>query len=138
LALLMEEVGARRVPQATGGTIHPMTGYRNDGTEPWYTWFPSLIDKGKMGTYSTLARVVYETYKKGDMKLAAVLGQILNNTWDHGEKALLASSPELWATIDRAMDAFIMPIIRYHGGMPDAADVDKKYGDYITKLKKAG
>lgn len=137
LALVMEETGSKRLPEATGGKIHPMTGFRNDGTEPWYSWFPSLMERGKMGPYKTLAGVIHQIYQKGDLKTAATLATVLNHMWDSSEAALLKRSPDTWGQIDHAMDGFILPIIRYQGGKPDPADVEKRYQEYLEKLKLA-
>jgi hypothetical protein len=137
IALLMEDASGQRLPEVTGGAVHPMTGFRNDGVEPWYTWFPNPLEQGKMASYKALAEVIHECVDKGDIKTAAKLAAVLNHDWDSGQTALLKSVPDTWNQIDRAMDAFILPIIRYRGGLPDPGDVDQKYQLYLTKLKLA-
>jgi hypothetical protein len=137
LALVMESAGGKQPSDIWGGGIHALTAYRNDGETPWHTWFPTLLDKGRMGIYSTMARLVYEAYQKRDMVNAATLAAILNDVWDHSEGDLQKRSPEIHDKIDFAMDTFLIPIDRYKGGMPDPAKVERDYKDYMAKLKLA-
>jgi len=55
--------------------------------------------------------------------------------WDKGEKALEKKSPDVWGQIDKAMDAFIKPVM--HDKSPDSAKVQTAYDTFIAKLQLA-
>jgi hypothetical protein len=100
------------------------------------------VDNTKMGAYRALAQLSYLTFQKGDKATAATLARILERTWDNGEevggdKSLFKTNRDLFAQIDRAMDAFIKPMLRYATKDPDAAALQTAYNDYLDKLKLA-
>lgn len=99
------------------------------------------LDNSKTGVYKALAQLVLESFKKGDMQTAAVLGRILDRTWDqieeNGEHGLNKTNSKLFEDVDEAMDAFIKPIIHYQQKAPDPASVEAAYRTYVEKLKSA-
>lgn len=141
LNLEMEEVVGKRLPEAVGGRIHPMTAIRNPGDEPWYSWFPSAVDHTKMGVYRALANVTNALVKKGDWEDAGMTSEILGHLWDANRTEWIRNfkdprrGPEAWREIDKAMDLFILPIERYRAGKPELPDVEKAYRSYLETMK---
>jgi hypothetical protein len=85
-----------------------------------------------MTQYRQLAADTLAAFKAHDMATAKKKARELEVTWDTREKALQRKSPELWGQIDRAMDAFIKPVMQ--GKSPDPARVQSAYDAYIAKL----
>jgi hypothetical protein len=59
----------------------------------------------------------------------------LEVAWDKNEKALQKKSASVWEQIDKAMDAFIKPVM--HDKSPDAAKVQAAYDSFVAKLQLA-
>jgi hypothetical protein len=88
-----------------------------------------------MTPYRQLAGETLTAFQAGDMSTARKKARELEVTWDSREKALQKKSPDLWGQIDRAMDAFIKPIMQ--GKSLDSARVQTAYDTYIAKLQMA-
>jgi hypothetical protein len=88
-----------------------------------------------MTPYRQLAGETLTAFQAGDMSTARKKARELEVTWDSREKALQKKSPDLWGQIDRAMDAFIKPIMQ--GKSVDPARVQTAYDTYIGKLQMA-
>jgi hypothetical protein len=95
------------------------------------------VDRGHMGIYRTLADLMVENMKKGDLVSAAKLGRVLEIAWDRGEEGLHTKSPQVWGGIDAAMDEFVLPVIGYQKAAPDPAKVDAACKVFVAKLKDA-
>jgi len=99
------------------------------------------VDNTKMGAYRALAQLSFQAFQKGDKVTAAELARILERTWDAseehgGERSLMKTNKDLFGQIDKAMDAFIKPIIRATTEAPDPAAVQTAYNDYLNRLKQ--
>lgn len=88
-----------------------------------------------MTTYRQLAAETLTAVQTRDMSTAKKKARELEVTWDNREKALQRKSPDLWGQIDRAMDAFIKPVMQ--GKSLDPARVQAAYDAYIAKLELA-
>jgi hypothetical protein len=88
-----------------------------------------------MTPYRNLAADTLTAFKAHDMPTAKKKARELEVAWDGREKALQKKSPDLWGQIDRAMDAFIKPVMQ--GKSPDPARVEAAYDTYIAKLQLA-
>lgn len=95
------------------------------------------LDNTKMGVYRALAQLSYQAFQKGDNANAAELARILERAWDKGEGDLSKSGPATWKQIDKAMDAFIKPLIRDSVKAPDPTQVQTAYNGYLEKFKQA-
>jgi hypothetical protein len=100
------------------------------------------VDKTKMGPYRALAHLAYASFEKGDSATASEIAQILERVWDKsedygGEMALSKTNPDLFKTIDKAMDDFITPLTSAAKNPPDAARMKAAYNAYLEKLKLA-
>lgn len=89
----------------------------------------------RMTPYRTMAADALTAFKAGDMATAKAKSRELEKAWDSQQKDLKAKSPEVWKSVDDAMDAFIKPLMK--GGSPDAAKVQAAYDDFIAKLDAA-
>ena len=87
-----------------------------------------------MTPYRKLAADTLEAFKTHDMPAAKKKARELEVAWDTREKALQKKSPDLWGQIDKAMDAFIKPVM---GKSPDPAKVQTAYETFIAKLQLA-
>jgi hypothetical protein len=87
-----------------------------------------------MTPYRKLATATLTAFKAHDMATAKQKARDLEVGWDNGEKALQKKSPDVWAQIDKAMDAFIKPL---QGKSPDPAKVQAAYDAFISKLQLA-
>ena len=88
-----------------------------------------------MTPYRNLAGDTLAAFKAHDMATAKKKARELEVTWDTREKALQKKSPDLWGQIDKAMDAFIKPVMQ--GKSLDPAKVETAYDTYIAKLQLA-
>jgi hypothetical protein len=88
-----------------------------------------------MALYRKLAAETLAAFQSHDMSTARTKARELEVMWDTREKALQKKSPDLWGQIDRAMDAFIKPVIQ--GKSLDPAQVRTAYDTYIAKLQLA-
>jgi hypothetical protein len=88
-----------------------------------------------MALYRQLAAETLTAFQAHDMSTAHKKARELEVTWDSREKALQKKSPDLWGQIDKAMDAFIKPVMQ--GKSPDPARVQTAYDTYIAKLQLA-
>jgi hypothetical protein len=88
-----------------------------------------------MTTYRQLATETLTAVQAHNMSTAKKKARELEVTWDTREKALQRQSPDLWGQIDRAMDAFIKPVMQ--GKSLDPARVQTAYDSYIAKLQLA-
>lgn len=102
------------------------------------------VDNSRMGAYQALAELSFQAFQKKDYATAAKLARILERTWDQGEwhntsdgSYCKADRETLCRPIDRALDAFINPMIGYASKAPDPAAVEAAYKDFLTKLKQA-
>jgi hypothetical protein len=89
-----------------------------------------------MGAYRALAQLSFQAFQKGNNAAAATLARILEPTWDKGEADFEKSNPDLQGKIDRAMHAFIKPIMAYAHKRPDPIQVQAAYNDYNDYLDK--
>lgn len=92
-------------------------------------------DTDSMTHYRELAAAALTAFKAGDMATAKTKARDLEKAWDGEQKALKASAPDVWKSVDDAMDAFIKPLMK--GGSPDAASVQSTYDAFIAKLDAA-
>jgi hypothetical protein len=88
-----------------------------------------------MTPYRKLAADTLQAFKAHDMPTAKKKARELEVAWDAREKALQKKSPDLWGQIDKAMDAFIKPVMQ--GKSPDPAKVQTAYDTFIAKLQLA-
>ena len=88
-----------------------------------------------MTPYRKLAADTLTAFKAADMPTAKKRARELEVAWDTREKALQKRSPDLWGQIDKAMDAFIKPVMQ--GKSPDPAKVQTAYETFIAKLQLA-
>jgi hypothetical protein len=94
------------------------------------------VEDTRMGAYRALAQLSFKAFQKGDNATAATLARILERAWDKGEADFEKSNPDLRGKIDRAMDAFIKPLMAYANKRPDPIQVQAAYKDYLDKLKE--
>lgn len=93
---------------------------------------------GKMSAYRNLAQYAYQAYLDRDDETAAILGGIIESSWDKGESALEKASPEVYKNIDITMDNFIKPLKYYKkAGRPDAEKERKAFDSYLAALAAA-
>ncbi len=100
------------------------------------------VDNTPMGPYRALAELSLEAYDHGDLPRAAKLSRILERLWDAaeehgGEWSLAKNNGALFEDIDRAMDAFINPLIDYATKAPDAAAVHSAFNNFLRQLRRA-
>ncbi len=88
-----------------------------------------------MARYRNLAGEAITAFKSGDKAGAKAKARELEKAWDDEQKALKSKSPDVWKSVDDAMDAFIKPLMK--GGSPDPAAVQAAYDDFIAKLDSA-
>jgi hypothetical protein len=88
-----------------------------------------------MASYRKLAADTLTAFKAHDMPTAKKNARMLEVAWDKGEKTLEKKSPDVWGQIDKAMDAFIKPVM--HDKSPDPAKVQTAYDAFIAKLQLA-
>jgi hypothetical protein len=88
-----------------------------------------------MTLYRQLAADTLTAFQAHDMPTARKKARELEVTWDTREKALQKKSPDLWGQIDKAMDAFIKPVMQSKS--LDPAKVQSAYDTYIAKLQLA-
>jgi hypothetical protein len=88
-----------------------------------------------MTPYRTTAGEILKAFKAGDIDTAKAKGRAIQKAWDSEQKDLKAKSPEAWKACDKAMDAFVKPII--HQADPDPAKVQTAYDDFIATLNDA-
>jgi hypothetical protein len=88
-----------------------------------------------MTPYRNLAADTLKAFKANDMPAAKKKARELEVTWDKNEKALQKKSPDVWGQIDKAMDAFIKPVMQDKS--PDPAKVQAAYDTFIAKLQLA-
>jgi carbonic anhydrase len=88
-----------------------------------------------MTPYRNLAADTLTAFKAHDMATAKKKARELEVAWDTREKTLQKKSPDLWGQIDKAMDAFIKPVMQ--GKSLDPATVETAYNTYIAKLQLA-
>jgi hypothetical protein len=88
-----------------------------------------------MTPYRNLAADILTTFKAHDMATAKKKARELEVAWDTREKTLQKKSPDLWGQIDKAMDAFIKPVMQDKS--LDPATVETAYNTYIAKLQLA-
>jgi len=92
-----------------------------------------------VGAYRALAELSFQAFKKGDVATSAKLARVLEVTWDNAEagaceRRLAKTNRSAFDLIDRAMDVFIKPLINYDAKLPDPAQVQAAYSDYVQKL----
>jgi hypothetical protein len=95
---------------------------------------PAAADDN-MTPYRNLAGDTLKAFKASDMATAKKKARELEVAWDKGEKALQKKSPDLWEQIDKAMDAFIKPVMKDKS--PDPAKTQAAYDTFIAKLQLA-
>ena len=88
-----------------------------------------------MTPYRKLAADTLTAFKAQDMSTAKKKARELEVAWDSREKALQKKSPDVWGQIDKAMDAFIKPLMQSKS--PDSAKVQTAYDAFIAKLQLA-
>ena len=93
---------------------------------------------GKMSTYRNLAQYAYEAYLNRDDQTAAILGGIIESSWDKGETSLEKASPGVYAKIDVTMDNFVKPLKYYKkAGRPDTEKEKAALEAYLAALTTA-
>jgi hypothetical protein len=95
----------------------------------------AVASDDNMAVYRQLAAETLAAFQAHDMSTARKKARELEVTWDTRAKALQKKSPDLWGQIDRAMDAFIKPVMQ--GKSHEAAKVQTAYDTYIVKLQLA-
>jgi hypothetical protein len=88
-----------------------------------------------MTPYREIAADTLQAFKTDDRPTAKKKARELEVAWDTREKALQKKSPDLWGQIDKAMDAFIKPVMQDKS--PDPAKVQAAYDTFIAKLQLA-
>jgi len=96
---------------------------------------PAAAPDDNMASYRKLAADTLTAFKAHDMPTAKKNARMLEVAWDKGEKTLEKKSPDVWGQIDKAMDAFIKPVM--HDKSPDPAKVQTAYDAFIAKLQLA-
>jgi hypothetical protein len=91
-------------------------------------------DVDNMTPYRMLAADTMKAFTARDMPGAKTKAKALEVAWDTHEKALEKKSPDLWGQIDKAMDAFIKPVL---GKSPDPVKVQTAYDTFIATLQLA-
>jgi hypothetical protein len=86
-----------------------------------------------MTPYRELAADTLQAFKADDRPAAKKKARALEVAWDTHEKALQKKSPDLWSQADKAMDAFIKPVMQ--DKLPDPAKVQAAYDTFIAKLQ---
>jgi hypothetical protein len=86
-----------------------------------------------MTPYRELAADTLQAFKADDRPAAKKKARALEVAWDTHEKALQKKSPDLWSQVDKAMDAFIKPVME--DKLPDPAKVQAAYDTFIAKLQ---
>jgi len=95
----------------------------------------ALAQDDNMSPYRKLAAETLSAFKAHDMPTAKKKARELEVAYDKGEKALQKKSPDVWGQIDKAMDAFIKPVMKEKS--PDPAKVQATYDAFIAKLQLA-
>ncbi len=88
-----------------------------------------------MTPYRVLAADTLKAFKAHDMPTAKKTARELEVAWDTREKALEKKSPDVWGQIDKAMDAFIKPMMQDKS--PDPAGAQAAYDTFLAKLQLA-
>ena len=88
-----------------------------------------------MTPYRKLAADTLNAFKAQDVPTTKKKARELEVAWDTREKTLQKKSPDLWGQIDKAMDAFIKPVMQ--GKSLDPATVETAYNTFIAKLQMA-
>jgi hypothetical protein len=99
------------------------------------------VDDTRMGPYRALAQLSFQAFQKGDITAAAELARILERTWDAaeeggGDRSLIKTNKDLFEQIDKAMDVYIKPIMRYASKAPEPAAAQAAYNDFLPNLKQ--
>jgi len=99
------------------------------------------VDNTPMGPYRALAELSLEAFDNGDLPRAAKLSRVLERLWDAaeehgGEWSLAKRDSARFEDIDKAMDAFINPVLRHATKVPDAAAVHAAYSDFLRQLMR--
>jgi len=81
----------------------------------------------------TRAADTLKAFKAHDMPTAKKKARELEVPWDKNEKVLQKKSASVWEQIDKAMDAFIKPVM--HDKSPDSAKVQAAYDTFVAKLQ---
>lgn len=100
------------------------------------------VEQTKTGAYRALADLSYQAFQRGDYTTAAKIARSLERTWDKGEEdggenAVYRVDPELFRKIDKALDAFIQPLIEYSTKIPAASNVQTSYETFVNSLRQA-
>jgi uncharacterized membrane protein len=95
----------------------------------------AAVPDDNMTPYRKLAADTLTAFRAHDMPTAKKKARELEVAWDKGEKTLEKKSPDVWKQIDKAMDAFIKPVM--HDKSPDPANVQTAYDAFIAKLQLA-
>ena len=95
----------------------------------------AVLADDNMSPYRKLAADTLTAFKAQDMPTAKKKARELEVAWDKGEKTLEKKSPDVWKQIDKAMDAFIKPVMQNKS--PDPAKVQTAYDAFIAKLQLA-
>jgi len=90
-----------------------------------------------------LRDVAFTTFAaKEQFQRAAELSRIVERTCDAaeeggGERSLVKRNKGLFEQLDKAMDAYVKPILHYTAKAPDPAAVQNAHSDFLAKLKSA-
>jgi hypothetical protein len=95
----------------------------------------AAVADDNMTPYRQLAADTLKAFNAHDTPTAKKKARELEVAWDAREKALQKRSPDLWGQIDKAMDAFIKPVMQDKS--PDPAKVQTAYDAFIAKLQLA-
>jgi hypothetical protein len=94
------------------------------------------VDNSSMGVYRALAQIAFELYQKHDYANAAKVARVIEVVWDRNGSMFAKESQAMHDEIDRAMDAFIKPVIANADRPVDAGLIESSCRDYLDKLKK--
>jgi hypothetical protein len=95
----------------------------------------AVVPDDNMTPYRKLAADTLTAFNAHDMPTAKKKARELEVAWDKGEKTLEKKSRDVWGQIDKAMDAFIKPVMQNKS--PDPAKVQMAYDEFIAKLQLA-
>jgi hypothetical protein len=101
----------------------------------------ALVPATHIGPYETWAKIILETYKKGDVRSAATQAALLGDFFTASENHFKTESLPKWDAIHQAMDNFIKPLmnhIEFGEPKPDVAKLEAALAAYIGSMQVWG
>jgi hypothetical protein len=87
-----------------------------------------------MSSFRQLAEKAFQSFQAGDNVAAANAARSLEVAWDNNSSTLQLRFPDIWDSIDHAMDKFIKPIMGFDHKAPDPQAVSSAYSIYLSSL----